>query len=93
MADKFDELRKTLDDIVTRQTQIEQGLHMLLDALQTQLPLITEMSDRLTAIEANVFGIEANITRIECNIASIEDAVSSIRFDLEYKTDAKRHGE
>jgi hypothetical protein len=57
MADKLDELQKTLDILVTRQTQIEQGLHMLLDALQVQLPLITGMSGQIENIASDVASI------------------------------------
>jgi hypothetical protein len=57
MADRFDELKEILDNIVAKQTQIEQGLHMLLDALQVQLPLITEMSGRVENIASGVASI------------------------------------
>lgn len=62
MADRIDELKEILIDVVTRQTQIEQGLHMLLDALHVQLPLITEMSGRLAGIEADMVNVTKGIT-------------------------------
>jgi hypothetical protein len=86
-ASELTELRAILIDVVTRQTQIEQGLHMLLDALNVHLPLITEMSNRIN-------GISLDLATIAHDVGSLAGDVEDIRSDLEgYKTGPERDGE
>ena len=78
MADDLAELKAMLDSVVTKQTQIEQGLHMLLGALQVQLPLISDMSERIDDIAADL----ASLTHNAGSLASdVEDIRSSLEND------------
>lgn len=76
MTDKFDELKAILEEVITRQTQIEQGLHMLLDALQVQLPLISDMSGRLD-------GMAQDLASLTHNAGSLAADIDDIRSSLE----------
>lgn len=76
MPSEFVDLRTILTDVVTRQTQIEQGLHILLDALQVQAPLLTDMSDRIN-------GIAADLASLTHNSGSLASEVEDIRACLE----------
>lgn len=54
MRDPISDLQTKMDDLLTRQAQIEQGLHILLDAIQVQAPLLKVLSTNLVLLNARL---------------------------------------